>query len=51
MVCALFRLPRWWRRFMTPEPVMPYQEGFRYFLDAAELQKKWARAFFATRMG
>ncbi len=36
---------------MTPEPVMPYQEGFRYFLDAAELQKKWARAFFATRMG
>jgi hypothetical protein len=30
--------------------VEPLREGFRYLLDAAELQREWTRAFFAMRM-
>ena len=37
-------------RYMTPDQVKPFQEGFRYLLDAAECQKEWTRAFFAQRM-
>ena len=37
-------------RSMTPEQVAPYQEGFRYLLDAAQVQKEWTRAFVAMRM-
>ena len=36
--------------YLTPEQAAPFQEGFRYLLDAAELQKEWTRAFFAERM-
>ena len=35
---------------MTPEQAKPFQEGFRYLLDAAQVQKEWTRAFFAQRM-
>jgi hypothetical protein len=37
-------------RYMTAEQIEPLREGFRYLLDAAELQKEWTRAFFAMRM-
>lgn len=37
-------------RYLTPEQVAPLRDGFRYLLDAAELQKEWTRAFFAMRM-
>ena len=37
-------------RYLTPEQIRPFQEGFRYLQDAAELQKQWTRAFFAQRM-
>ena len=36
--------------YMTPDQVQPFEEGFRYLLDAAGLQKEWTRAFFAMRM-
>lgn len=35
---------------MTPDQLKPYQDGFRYLLDAAECEKQWTRAFFAMRM-
>ena len=37
-------------RFLTPEQAQPFQEGFRFLLDAAEVQKQWTRAYFAERM-
>jgi hypothetical protein len=37
-------------RYLTPEQAGPLRDGFRYLLDAAELQKEWTRAFFAMRM-
>lgn len=37
-------------RYMTPDQIKPFQEGFRYLLDAAECQKEWTRAYFAQRM-
>ncbi len=36
--------------YLTPEQTSSLREGFRYLLDAAELQKEWTRAFFAMRM-
>jgi len=35
---------------MPPQQIEPYQEGFRYLLDAAECQKEWTRAYFALTM-
>jgi len=35
---------------LRPEQAEDLREGFRYLLDAAELQKQWTRAFFAMRM-
>jgi hypothetical protein len=37
-------------RFLTPEQIRPFQEGFRYLADAAEAEKQWTRAYFAQRM-
>jgi len=37
-------------RYLRPEQAEDLREGFRYLLDAAELQKQWTRAFFAMRM-
>jgi hypothetical protein len=37
-------------RFMTPAQAKPFQDGFKFLLDAAECQKEWTRAFFAQRM-
>ncbi|HUK16383.1 MAG TPA: hypothetical protein VLW65_08210 [Bryobacteraceae bacterium] len=37
-------------RYMTPAQLKPFEDGFRYLLDAAECQKQWTRAFFAMRM-
>ena len=36
--------------FLTPAQLEPLRDGFRYLLDAAELQREWTRAFFAVRM-
>ncbi|HKE23581.1 MAG TPA: hypothetical protein VKB88_14540 [Bryobacteraceae bacterium] len=35
---------------MSAQQGAPYQEGFRYLLDAAECQKEWTRAYFAETM-
>lgn len=37
-------------RYLSPEQMRPFQEGFRYLLDAAECEKQWTRAYFAQRM-
>jgi hypothetical protein len=37
-------------RYLTAEQLEPLRDGFRYLLDAAELQRQWTRAFFAMRM-
>jgi hypothetical protein len=36
--------------YLKPEQAEPLREGFRYLLDAAELQREWTRAYFAQRM-
>jgi hypothetical protein len=37
-------------RYLTAQQRAQLDDGFRYLLDAAELQKQWTRAFFAMRM-
>lgn len=37
-------------RYLKPEESESLREGFRYLLDAAELQREWTRAYFAQRM-
>lgn len=37
-------------RYLTPQQLAPLEEGFRYLLDAAELEKQWTRAYFGMRM-
>ncbi len=37
-------------RYLTPEQAGPLEEGFRFLLDATELEKEWTRAYFAQRM-
>jgi hypothetical protein len=37
-------------KYLSPEQLHPFQEGFRYLLDAAECEKQWTRAYFAQRM-
>ncbi len=37
-------------RYLTREQSAPLDEGFRFLLDAALLQKEWTRAYFGMRM-